>query len=69
MADIVDHAKDVLGVEDAPEDRKQDLKKKKAQGDDTDRDRKELDDLKQKRRGRIIAPDITLGLLDVQLQM
>jgi hypothetical protein len=46
--DIGDQAKEVFGVEDAPKDRKRQLEEKKALGDDTDRDRKELDELSKK---------------------
>jgi hypothetical protein len=46
--DIVDQAKEVLGVEDEPKDRKRQLEEKRAHGDDTDRDRKELDELSKK---------------------
>lgn len=48
MKDFIDQTKEVLGVEDTPKERKEDLEKKKAKGDDTDRDRKELHELNKK---------------------
>jgi hypothetical protein len=48
MKDIVDQTKEVLGVEDSEKERHEDLKEKKATGDETDRDRKELKELDKK---------------------
>jgi hypothetical protein len=48
MKDIVDQTKEVFGVEDSEQDKRDDLKEKKAAGEETDRDRKELEELEKK---------------------
>lgn len=50
MSDPIDQAKDVLGIEDSDEKKKEDIEEKKAAGDSTDRERMELDEIKEKER-------------------
>jgi hypothetical protein len=50
MEDIVDHTKDLLGVEDSDEKKAHDIKQKKAEGESTHRERLELKDIKQKKK-------------------
>ena len=48
MKDIVDQTKEVLGVEDSEKDKHKELKQKKAAGEETDLERKELEELEKK---------------------
>jgi hypothetical protein len=48
MKDIVDQAEEVLGIEDSEKEKHEELKEKKAAGEETDLERKELEELESK---------------------
>lgn len=49
MEDFVEQAKEVMGIEDSDEQKRADLRERVDSGDSTDRERKALDELEQKK--------------------